>query len=266
MGIRDAISVAQMKVARAKPLERYSMRKAWPGGPGPGEPVKNPNCVHCSKPQSMHAGADRMGACPRSTGKTFEATARHTCNDGYGPSFGKRTAGCPRCDQMTNPAAVKQIQGARANTMGVMKSQTYLKKSKKVKVKVKVKVAIPMEKSKDGPLDIDNAKPGTVTDCPNCGEAYTEGSAEHKCLNKGLRLAGKEFEAEYKSQQAYNPAPPKRLPKVNVGGVASLSGRRAVRGQAFQSDDMRDEGKTRDQGDLSYTPKVTGRPVNPNRG
>lgn len=29
------------------------------------------------------------------------ATTKHTCNDGNGPYFGKKTAGCPRCDELT---------------------------------------------------------------------------------------------------------------------------------------------------------------------
>jgi hypothetical protein len=31
--------------------------------------------------------------------------ARHTCNDGQGPAFGRKTAGCPRCDQLLAGAA-----------------------------------------------------------------------------------------------------------------------------------------------------------------
>lgn len=33
------------------------------------------------------------------------ATTRHTCNDGRGPYFGRRTAGCPRCDELAAGAA-----------------------------------------------------------------------------------------------------------------------------------------------------------------
>jgi hypothetical protein len=29
------------------------------------------------------------------------ATTKHTCNDGRGPAWGRRTAGCPRCDELT---------------------------------------------------------------------------------------------------------------------------------------------------------------------
>lgn len=28
------------------------------------------------------------------------ATTKHTCNDGRGPAFGRKTAGCPRCDEL----------------------------------------------------------------------------------------------------------------------------------------------------------------------
>lgn len=30
---------------------------------------------------------------------------KHTCNDGFGPSFGRKTAGCPRCDELISGAA-----------------------------------------------------------------------------------------------------------------------------------------------------------------
>lgn len=30
---------------------------------------------------------------------------KHTCNDGAGPHFGRKTAGCPRCDELSNGAA-----------------------------------------------------------------------------------------------------------------------------------------------------------------
>jgi len=32
-------------------------------------------------------------------------TTRHTCNNGDGPSFGRKTAGCPRCDELIAGAA-----------------------------------------------------------------------------------------------------------------------------------------------------------------
>ena len=27
-------------------------------------------------------------------------TTKHTCNDGSGPVFGRKTCGCPRCDEL----------------------------------------------------------------------------------------------------------------------------------------------------------------------
>ena len=32
-------------------------------------------------------------------------TTKHTCNAGRGPVFGRRVAGCPRCDELTAGAA-----------------------------------------------------------------------------------------------------------------------------------------------------------------
>jgi hypothetical protein len=31
-------------------------------------------------------------------------TTRHTCNDGAGPAFGRKTRGCPRCDELLGGA------------------------------------------------------------------------------------------------------------------------------------------------------------------
>jgi hypothetical protein len=33
---------------------------------------------------------------------------RHTCNNGDGPHFGRRTAGCPRCDELTQGAKPRE--------------------------------------------------------------------------------------------------------------------------------------------------------------
>jgi hypothetical protein len=33
-------------------------------------------------------------------GSATEAPARHTCNDGRGPAWGRKTPGCPRCDEL----------------------------------------------------------------------------------------------------------------------------------------------------------------------
>ena len=35
-------------------------------------------------------------------------TTKHTCRDGRGPVFGYRTAGCPRCDELS--AGAKPVQ------------------------------------------------------------------------------------------------------------------------------------------------------------
>ena len=31
---------------------------------------------------------------------TKSTTTKHTCNDGNGPAFGRKTPGCPRCDEL----------------------------------------------------------------------------------------------------------------------------------------------------------------------
>lgn len=40
---------------------------------------------------------------------TKSTTTKHTCNDGNGPAFGKKTIGCPRCDELL--AGAKPVQG-----------------------------------------------------------------------------------------------------------------------------------------------------------
>ena len=42
-----------------------------------------------------------------------DGAARHTCNNGDGPHFGRRTAGCPRCDELTAGAAPREWSGSR---------------------------------------------------------------------------------------------------------------------------------------------------------
>lgn len=37
-------------------------------------------------------------------------TTKHTCNEGNGPHFGRKTAGCPRCDELI--AGAKPVQWA----------------------------------------------------------------------------------------------------------------------------------------------------------
>lgn len=36
---------------------------------------------------------------------TKPKTTKHTCNDGNGPAFGRKTPGCPRCDELLAGAA-----------------------------------------------------------------------------------------------------------------------------------------------------------------
>lgn len=38
----------------------------------------------------------------------------HTCNDGQGPHFGKKTPGCPRCDELSTGAAPRSGWGMSA--------------------------------------------------------------------------------------------------------------------------------------------------------
>lgn len=41
-------------------------------------------------------------------------TTKHTCNSGNGPVFGRKTCGCPRCDELLAGApAVKWAPGRR---------------------------------------------------------------------------------------------------------------------------------------------------------
>lgn len=34
---------------------------------------------------------------------------KHTCNGGRGPAFGRKTAGCPRCDELAAGAEPRQL-------------------------------------------------------------------------------------------------------------------------------------------------------------
>lgn len=42
------------------------------------------------------------------------ATTKHTCNSGSGPVFGRKSAGCPRCDELLAGAKPVQWAGNRA--------------------------------------------------------------------------------------------------------------------------------------------------------
>ena len=39
--------------------------------------------------------------------------AKHTCNDGKGPRFGRLTAGCARCDELASGAKPREGWGAQ---------------------------------------------------------------------------------------------------------------------------------------------------------
>ncbi len=45
-----------------------------------------------------------------------EKTTKHTCNSGNGPVFGRKTIGCPRCDELLAgaPAVKWNIRDKRA--------------------------------------------------------------------------------------------------------------------------------------------------------
>ncbi|MFY1686568.1 hypothetical protein [Plantactinospora sp. WMMB782] len=36
---------------------------------------------------------------------------RHTCNGGRGPNFGRKTPGCPRCDELAAGAPARDVPG-----------------------------------------------------------------------------------------------------------------------------------------------------------
>ncbi len=40
-------------------------------------------------------------------------TTKHTCNGARGPAFGRKTPGCPRCDEMIAGAAPVRQPGSR---------------------------------------------------------------------------------------------------------------------------------------------------------
>lgn len=45
------------------------------------------------------------------TKNTMNTPTKHTCNNGFGPSFGKKTTGCPRCDELLAGAPARQWRG-----------------------------------------------------------------------------------------------------------------------------------------------------------
>jgi hypothetical protein len=51
------------------------------------------------------------------------ATTKHTCG---GPVFGKRTAGCPRCEELSAGARPIQWKGSRAKAADAERSRAIL--------------------------------------------------------------------------------------------------------------------------------------------
>lgn len=43
---------------------------------------------------------------------TDDDFVRHTCNDGGGPRWGRKTSGCPRCDELLAGAAPREAHPA----------------------------------------------------------------------------------------------------------------------------------------------------------
>ena len=65
--------------------------------------------------QDDHEGVQRLPRSRPATRRMLRSAddLRHTCNDGDGPHFGRRTAGCPRCDELTAGAAPREWSGSR---------------------------------------------------------------------------------------------------------------------------------------------------------
>ncbi|MFG1659122.1 hypothetical protein ACGFIY_21575 [Micromonospora chersina] len=42
----------------------------------------------------------------------MENLTKHTCNRGRGPAFGRKTPGCPRCDELLNGAPPRDAHPA----------------------------------------------------------------------------------------------------------------------------------------------------------
>jgi hypothetical protein len=67
--------------------------------------------------------APSAGSAQGPTHDACEAPTQHTCNAGAGPYFGRKTPGCPRCDELLEGAEPRQLpqwrqalieQGARS--------------------------------------------------------------------------------------------------------------------------------------------------------
>lgn len=52
--------------------------------------------------ESNRLGIDttRLAAAYRTLSRQKPVATAHTCNDGAGPVFGRKTPGCPRCDEL----------------------------------------------------------------------------------------------------------------------------------------------------------------------
>lgn len=61
-------------------------------------------CPACAAILHATPRRDGLAAVPRHEPKT----TAHTCNNGRGPVFGRKTAGCPRCDELLAGASPVQ--------------------------------------------------------------------------------------------------------------------------------------------------------------
>ena len=67
---------------------------------------RNASCRHLQELRQQRRELEQHDA-------TYLTRVRHTCNNGDGPYFGRRTAGCPRCDELTAGAAPREWSGSR---------------------------------------------------------------------------------------------------------------------------------------------------------
>lgn len=58
---------------------------------------------------------------------TTEKKTAHTCNNGGGPNFGKKTPGCPRCDELITGAAPRAWRGQALRDYNRKAEEAYLK-------------------------------------------------------------------------------------------------------------------------------------------
>lgn len=50
---------------------------------------------------------------------------KHTCNDGAGPYFGRKTPGCPRCDELLKGAEPRRWHVSEAYQLRIGKGPAY---------------------------------------------------------------------------------------------------------------------------------------------